>query len=121
MHRANNGRRVVIADGLPESADDFRETGVGYEHPRPDALEQLLFRQRARPVFDQQRQQLERFRGETHWTPVAGEAPRARVEGATGKTKGHADTGRGDGPILTTTRIQENGKKRSGLAGASPG
>jgi hypothetical protein len=63
VDRANDRRGVVVADGLPEFADDFGETGVGYEHAGPDALEELLFRQRARPVFDEQREQLERFRG----------------------------------------------------------
>jgi hypothetical protein len=79
----------VIGDRVTDLARGPGETRIRDEHARPDLVEQLLFRERARPFLDEDLQQLEGLRRQMHFSAVANELPCFGVEVAVSKPNVH--------------------------------
>ena len=79
----------VVGDGVTDLARGPGKTRVRHEYARPDLVEQLLLRERARPVLDQDLQQLEGLRRQMHFLAAANELPRVGVELAVSKANLH--------------------------------
>jgi len=81
-----------IAEGVPNLVDDPRQARLGDEHTRPDTLEEIRFRERARPRLDEQLQQLERLRWQMDLARSTEQSSRIHVEPALTEPERHASS-----------------------------
>src|SRR4029078_983616 len=80
-HRANELRRLrPVAQRAPDRANGLGEVAIGDDDIGPDAIEDLLARDRTLALADEQHQQIEVLRDESHRTPVLEEHTGPRRE-----------------------------------------
>ena len=82
------GPRVVV-DRVTDLAHRSGKARVRHEYARPDLVEQLLLRERARTVLDEDLQQLEGLRRQMHLLAAANELARVGVEVVVSKPNAH--------------------------------
>ena len=78
-----------VAKGASNLGHQTRQVRLLDERRRPQSLLQLGFRHGARPVVEEDRQQLERFRRKMDLIAVSEELPRAVVEHEAAETVRH--------------------------------
>ena len=102
MVRANEPRRRgIVVKGTADFCHEARDVGIEHERRRPERLVQLLPRHGARPVDNEQRQQLKRFGRERHLLPVAQQLPRRWIEREqTESNRSHFGKGKGRKPFV---------------------